>query len=478
MSKKNKKKKKGIAFFSRAKSATPEPMVTEEVTAVGDSGVTVVPAGAFDYSKANEGQREAIEATDGPVLIIAGPGTGKTYTLVQRALNLIVNKGVKPEEIMMATFTEKAAKELVTRISNELTSLNIPVNLTEMYIGTFHSICLRIIKENLEYTRIKKNFRTLDDFDQKYMVFQNIRMFQRIPRFSDVITSRFAWEQAKEICSYVNNLTEELVDADKLAASRNADYAVIGQILLVYQQLVTDNNYLDFSGIQTEAYWLLSNHPEILAAVQGKIKYLMIDEYQDTNYIQEQIAFAIAGRVQNICVVGDDDQGLYRFRGATIRNILEFPDNFTDKECKVVKLTVNYRSNSDIVDFYNLWMQSTDCGRNSFAWDRYRHDKRIVPHKQSALSSPAVIRVATDEGEDAWHEENLAFIRMLLDSGKIYDLNQIALPNSATGSRTYSSMFSSANFGTPQETAPRTGTLVVSRLVIFASRVVMLRQPL
>lgn len=161
MSKKNKKKKKGIAFFSRAKSATPEPMVAEEVTAVGDSGVTVVPAGAFDYSKANEGQREAIEATDGPVLIIAGPGTGKTYTLVQRALNLIVNKGVKPEEIMMATFTEKAAKELVTRISNELTSLNIPVNLTEMYIGTFHSICLRIIKENLEYTRIKKNFRTI-----------------------------------------------------------------------------------------------------------------------------------------------------------------------------------------------------------------------------------------------------------------------------------------------------------------------------
>lgn len=304
MSKKNKKKKKGIAFFSRAKSATPEPMVAEEVTAVGDSGVTVVPAGAFDYSKANEGQREAIEATDGPVLIIAGPGTGKTYTLVQRALNLIVNKGVKPEEIMMATFTEKAAKELVTRISNELTSLNIPVNLTEMYIGTFHSICLRIIKENLEYTRIKKNFRTLDDFDQKYMVFQNIRMFQRIPRFSDVITSRFAWEQAKEICSYVNNLTEELVDADKLAASRNADYEVIGQILLVYQQLVTDNNYLDFSSIQTEAYWLLSNHPEILAAVQGKIKHLMIDEYQDTNYIQEQIAFAIQIRTKHRAASG------------------------------------------------------------------------------------------------------------------------------------------------------------------------------
>ena len=435
MGKKDTKKKRGIASFFRAKGAASNQVTVEALdstyqptvaTAAECAAVTVPIAKAFDYSKANNGQKEAIEAIEGPVLIIAGPGTGKTYTLVQRALNLIVNRSVKPEEIMMATFTEKAAKELVTRISNELTALNIPVNLTEMYIGTFHSICLRIIKENLEFTRIKKNFRTLDDFDQKYMVFQNIRMFQRIPGFADVITSRFAWEQAKEICLYVNNLTEELVDTDKLSSSKNANYKAIGEILKTYQQLVAENNYLDFSGIQTEAYWLLSKHPEILEAVQSKIKYLMIDEYQDTNYIQEQIAFAIAGTVQNICVVGDDDQGLYRFRGATIRNILEFPSNFADGNCKVVKLTVNYRSNSDIVDFYNLWMQSTDCGKNSFAWDRYRYDKQIVPHKKSQLTSPAVIRVATDDGEDTWHEKNLAFIRMLLDSGKITDLNQIA----------------------------------------------------
>ena len=147
---------------------------------------------SFDYSGANVAQKEAIETTEGPVLIIAGPGTGKTYTLVQRALNLIVNKGVKPEEIMLATFTEKAAKELVTRISNELSELNIPVNLTDMYIGTFHSICLRIIKDYLEFTRIKKNFKTLDEFDQKYMVFRNIREFTKIDNFSDVISARFA----------------------------------------------------------------------------------------------------------------------------------------------------------------------------------------------------------------------------------------------------------------------------------------------
>ena len=427
MGKNKKKKRKMIDLFRKSKDAGAGIYNATHKVEIGVSPtITEDAKKTFDYAKANAAQKEAIEATEGPVLIIAGPGTGKTYTLVQRAINLIVNKGVKPEEIMMATFTEKAAKELVTRISNELAALNIPVNLTEMYIGTFHSICLRIIKENLEYTRIKKNFRTLDDFDQKYMVFQNIREFQKISDFSDVITSRFAWEQAKEICSYVNNLTEELVDAEMLSKSKSFDYAVIGNILRTYQQIIDENNYLDFSGIQTEAYWLLMNHPEILRDIQQRIKYLMVDEYQDTNYIQEQLAFAIAGEVQNICVVGDDDQGLYRFRGATIRNILEFPDNFEDKECKVVKLTINYRSNSDIVDFYNNWMQSTDCCRNGFAWDKYRYEKLIVPHEQSNLSSPAVVRIATEDGEEAWQEATLDFIKKLLESGKIKDLNQIA----------------------------------------------------
>ena len=125
----------------------------------------------FDFGNANDGQRQAISTTEGPVLITAGPGTGKTYTLVQRAIYLIEEQGVKPEEIFIATFTEKAAKELITRITNELTSRNITVNVNEMYVGTFHSLCLRIIKDHLEYTRLKKNYRLLDTFDQQYLVF-------------------------------------------------------------------------------------------------------------------------------------------------------------------------------------------------------------------------------------------------------------------------------------------------------------------
>ena len=134
----------------------------------------------FDFSNANDAQREAISYTEGPLLITAGPGTGKTFTLVQRAVYLIQEKKVNPENILIATFTEKAAKEIVTRITNELMARSIAVNINEMYIGTFHSICLRLIKEHLEYTRVKKNYRLLDSFDQQYVVFQNISRFRAI----------------------------------------------------------------------------------------------------------------------------------------------------------------------------------------------------------------------------------------------------------------------------------------------------------
>ena len=168
-----------------------------------------------------------------------------------------------------------------------------------------------------------------------------------------------------------------MVSADELSKDRNKAIAAVGRILSTYQGILSDNNFLDFSAIQTEAYWLLSNHPDVLSQIQDRIKYLMIDEYQDTNYIQEQLVFLLGDKSNNICVVGDDDQGLYRFRGATIRNILEFKDKFGDGECTVIPLVVNYRSNSDIVDFYNEWMTATDGARFRFRWRNYRLDKTI-----------------------------------------------------------------------------------------------------
>ncbi len=255
----------------------------------------------FYFGRANDNQKAAIMAVDGPVLITAGPGTGKTFTLVQRAVYMIQEKGVQPEQIMIATFTEKAAKEIITRITNELLNRKIAVNLNEMYIGTFHSICLRFIKEHIEYTRISKNYRTLDDFDQQYTVFQNIRRFRSLQDFDLAVDgNNGAWRQAECVCKLVNTLSEELVDADELVKDSDPSIAAVGRVLSEYYDLLEENNLLDFSGIQTEAYRLISENSNVLAEIKDKIKYLMIDEYQDTNYIQEQIVFTLAGEEQNI----------------------------------------------------------------------------------------------------------------------------------------------------------------------------------
>lgn len=380
----------------------------------------------FDFGNANEGQRKAIAAADGPVLITAGPGTGKTYTLVQRAIYLIEECGVKPESIFIATFTEKAAKELITRITNELSDRGIVANINEMYIGTFHSLCLRILKEHLEFTRLRRNYRLLDAFDQQYMVFQNIQRFRNIPEVEIALPNGGAWKQAEAICNYVNNLSEELVTPEELMSDSDLSIAALGRMQKEYRKILTEGNLMDFSSIQIEAYHLLQDNVEILDELRSKVTHIMVDEYQDTNFIQEQLVFLLAGERKNICVVGDDDQGLYRFRGATIRNILEFPQKFSDGECRIIPLVINYRSNSDIVEFYNEWMATTDGAKFKFRWDNFRYDKRIKPHEKTTLHSPAVVKLAGVDDTDEWHEKILRFINDLKASGKLKDYNQIA----------------------------------------------------
>ncbi len=378
---------------------------------------------AFDFGNANTQQEEAIKTTEGPLLIIAGPGTGKTYTLVQRIVYLIKEKDLKPEEIMVATFTEKAAKEIVTRITNELDKLDIPLNLNDMYVGTFHSICLRIIKEHLEYTRVKKNYRMLDQFDQKYMVFQHINRFRALPHYDDLFAPNMgSWRQADKIATYVGNLLEELVDTKEMQKDDNPEILAIANIMDEYRKILEEENLIDFTSIQTEAYRLLKENPEILDEIRSQIKYIMVDEYQDTNYIQEKIVFLLAGDKKNICVVGDDDQGLYRFRGATIRNILEFPTHFEKGECKQINLTVNYRSEKQIIDFYNEWMQNTD----SFSWRNFRFPKQIVPGKKNYSTGTTVMKCSGQNNLNEWCGNVYDFITDLEKKGVIKDYNQVA----------------------------------------------------
>lgn len=379
-------------------------------------------------SKANSQQLEAILTTDGPVLIIAGPGSGKTFTLVERIVYLITQKKVSPESLFVVTFTDKAAREITTRISNRLSELNIKFNLNEMYLGTFHSICLRILEEFREFTRLKRSFTLFDQFDQQYFLYQRINNFRELENSHLVIgdPQLGRWSQSENLLKSLNKVSEEALNLVALESATEPAIQALVNCFKKYQELLVENNSLDFSGIQFEALKLLESHPQVLAQLREKISHLMVDEYQDTNTIQERILLLLAGENKNLCVVGDDDQGLYRFRGATIRNILEFPSLFEEGECKRVTLSINYRSHPDIIRFYNEWMreQIWEDGTRIF-----RFAKKIVPREGDFPETPTAIRLgaADDKNETSnWHKEVLTFLKNLKLSGKLSDWNQLA----------------------------------------------------
>ena len=374
----------------------------------------------------NPQQQKAIRTTEGPLLIIAGPGSGKTFTLVERIYHLISEHGIPPERIFVSTFTEKAAAELITRVSSRLAADNISVNLNEMYIGTFHSICLRFLEENREFTRLKRSFTLLDQFDQQYFLYQQLSDYQEIEGSDHIINSR-GWRGAATLMTWVNKVSEEALDPEILLNAPEPEVQALGRCYQQYQKHLEEENYLDFSTIQVEALRLLEGHPEVLEEIREKIQYLMVDEYQDTNTIQERILFKLAEPDYNLCVVGDDDQGLYRFRGATIRNILEFPQQFPDGACQQVRLTTNYRSHPDIINFYNEWMDSPGSPNWTVEGKTFRYEKEIVPDAENEfVEMPTVLKVSGNPDAENWHEEVLAFLNRLKNSGALTDWNQVA----------------------------------------------------
>lgn len=381
------------------------------------------PSVAFS-SKANPSQLEAIQSTEGPLLIIAGPGSGKTFTLVERIVYLITQKSATPESLFVVTFTDKAAQELITRISTRLNELNIRFNLNEMYLGTFHSICLRWLEEYREYTRLKRNFTMMDQFDQQYFLYERLSQYLEIPGIEHIVgdPEHSAWSKSEQLLKWVNTVSEEALEIGELINAPDEEIRVLGQCARLYQQHLEEENALDFSTIQYEALRLLREHPQVLQELHQKISYLMVDEYQDTNTIQEIILTLLAGDEPNLCVVGDDDQGLYRFRGATIRNILQFKERFPCDNCKQVYLTVNYRSHPDIIEFYNRWMEEQKWEIDS---QSFRYPKKILPREAEFPQIPAVVKVSA-QSDEGWHDEVLAFLHSLREKGHLTDWNQVA----------------------------------------------------
>lgn len=385
----------------------------------------------------NPDQYEAIHS-EGPTLVIAGPGTGKTYTIIQRVLYLIRDRKVKPEQIMIVTYTVKASKELMTRLTNELSRQGIEINLHEMYIGTFHHICRRLLKEFREYTRLERNFIETDQFEQQYMVYEHLADFEEIPNFELVVQSSYInnrtgeevtvppWKRCRTICQYVNRLSEELMKADDMIRSRDEKIRVLGWMMKRYEKLARKKNFLDFTKLQTEAYYILSEKENVRRRVLEKIRYILVDEYQDTNYIQERLVQILGGRERNIFVVGDDDQSIYRFRGATVANILQFQKHF-GSSCRVITLHTNYRSGQGIVSFCMRWMAKPDW----FSWERmghlYRYRKGLLESGGGKESVPSVVRITAEEDDRLFEDRVCHFIEELKRKGCISDYNQVAL---------------------------------------------------
>lgn len=377
-------------------------------------------------SNANKPQTDAIQHVTGPLLIIAGPGSGKTFTLVERIVYLISNHGVAPEKMLILTFTDKAAGELKTRVSNRLGEMGIKFNLNEMYLGTFHSICLRILEEFREFTRLRRNYGLMDEFDQQYFLYQKQKHFgtiENIALLTGGSEKTSSWKISDKLQSLINKISEEAVEPEVLTKSANEEVRALGQTCLLYRRLLEEENALDFSTIQFETLKLLCENETVKNALRERFEFVMVDEYQDTNTIQELILRELTGENPNLCVVGDDDQGLYRFRGASIRNILEFREQFADAVCAEVTLSTNYRSHPDIIEKYDSWM-------GGHFWDhdgkKFRLEKKIEAQKDKEFpATAATVRVSGDSPEE-WHQEILNFIKTLKEKECLTNLNQIA----------------------------------------------------
>jgi len=365
----------------------------------------------------NDDQAEAITSTEGPLLIIAGPGTGKTLTIVARTLYLLITEKARPDEIILTTFTEKAAFELRDRVSQLARKLDYQGHVNQLKVGTIHSLCNQFIMEFLYKTHLNKHYRVLDELTQVFFVYEHFDTICPLENGSYLGRWDGKWQAIKLLIPYLNKITEELIEPAELKKSEDHFLHNVAEAYERYVNLLYENNTIDFSHLQKIFFEVLQDK-DICKKIKGKINYIMVDEYQDTNYVQEQILLTLARPENNLCVVGDEDQALYRFRGATVRNILEFSKNFD--RCKEVKLTINYRSHRDIISRCNKFITSID-------WDGFRHQKEIRENPSGDFPTyPAVFSIWAGGPEDEG-KRFVQLIKFLKDNNIIQDWSDVAL---------------------------------------------------
>ena len=385
--------------------------------------MSIAPAILEHYPRLNDAQRAIIGHLDGPLLVIAGPGSGKTYSIVLRALNLLLLKKAQPRQLVLCTFTEKAAFEMRDRLAAAARKVGYAGDLSELTVSTIHSFCNRVLTQHRHRTALGHSYDTLDELTQLLFIFEH---FDEVvgPPENDLFLLRWKtrWTAIEGVRGYFDKITEELVDPEQLTSSTDLFLRTVGNAYRRYERALLEANRTDFAHLQRLVYDLLGD-PGTADTVTRDLRYVLVDEYQDTNYIQEQLLLKLTEKSRNLCVVGDEDQSLYRFRGATVRNILEFPQRMPG--CKTVKLTTNYRSHRAIVERYDRWMTSANWSNPHGA--PFRYDKTIEADAAGEHPDyPSVIAIwGRDRRDEAARLADL--VEFLKRKDVIADYGQVAL---------------------------------------------------
>lgn len=337
----------------------------------------------------NKEQREAVLQTEGPVLILAGAGSGKTRVLTYRIAYLIEEKSVYPSNILAITFTNKAAREMKERVQSLIGSID------NMWISTFHAACVRILRKNIEKLKdYKKNFVIYDTKDQEALIKECLKELHLNEKNFPLRT----------VSSVISGAKDKLITPEKYYDRNMHDIRgrKFADIYILYQKKLKKNNALDFDDILFKTVELLQFNPDILEYYQNKFKYIMVDEYQDTNFSQYSLISLLAKQHKNLCVVGDDDQSVYSWRGADIGNILNFEKDFPG--AKVIKLEQNYRSTQTILDAANSVIKNNFARKNKKLWTENKTGRPIIYY--NAIDEREEARFIMSEIERIVVEEN------------------------------------------------------------------------
>ena len=337
------------------------------------------------YDTLNPKQKEAVLHTDGPLLILAGAGSGKTRVLTHRIAYLIDECGVNPWNIMAITFTNKAAGEMRERVDNL-----VGFGAESIWVSTFHSSCVRILRRHIENLGYTTSFSIYDSDDQKTLMRQ---VFKTL----DIDTKQF---KERSVLAAISSAKDKLITPEEFLLNAGGDFREkkTGEIYKEYQKQLKKNNALDFDDLIVKTVELFQNNPQILDYYQERFRYIMVDEYQDTNMAQFKLVSLLASKYRNLCVVGDDDQSIYRFRGADIQNILSFENTFPGT--MVIKLEQNYRSTQNILDAANEVIRHNFGRKDKTLWTANGEGDKILFKQFDTAKDEAdfVVRQIRDSG--------------------------------------------------------------------------------